>query len=133
MSASRSEAKNGKFMARWQLCGSRNRFFLDDSRIYHQISVRLSRCSSAYSIWGWSKTCATFCAPRDLASSNVLDDHGFDSGFMIAMYSFVPMGFQAWIDFIRGMLVIDWCLFHSPRPNHRFAAPCRVRLELVII
>ena len=34
--------------------------------------------------------------------SNVLDDHGFDSGFMIAMYSFVPMGFQAWIDFIRG-------------------------------
>ena len=33
--------------------------------------------------------------------SNVLDDHGFDSGFMIAMYSFVPMGFQAWIDFIR--------------------------------
>ena len=67
---------------------------------------------------------ATFCN---------LDDHGFDSGFMIAMYSFVPMGFQAWIDFIRGMLVIDWCLFHSPRPNHRFAAPCRVRLELVKI
>ena len=74
-------------------------FFLNDSRIYHQISVRLSRCSSAASIWGWSKTCATFCAPRDLSqSSNVLDDHGF----MIAMYSFVPMSFQAWIDFIRG-------------------------------
>ena len=63
--------------------------------------------------------------------ANDLDDLGFDSGFMIAMYSFVPMGFQAWIDFIRGMLVIDWCLLHSPRPNHRFAAPCRVRLELV--
>ena len=27
--------------------------------------------------------------------ANDLDDHGFDSGFMIAMYSFVPMGFQA--------------------------------------
>ena len=32
---------------------------------------------------------------------------------------------------LGSMLVIDWCLFHSPRPNHRFAAPCRVRLELV--
>ena len=119
-------------MARWELCGSRNRFFSRRHLVSYQISVRLSRCSSSSLLWGWSKTCATFCGPRDLSqSSNVLDDHGFDSGFMIAMYSFVPMGFQAWIDFIRGMLVIDWCLFHSPRPNHRFAAPCRVRLDLV--
>ena len=74
--------------------------------------------------------CYILCTAR-FGSSNVLDDHGFDSRFMIAMYSFAPMGFQAWIDFIRGMLVIDWCFFHSLRPNDRFAAPCRVRLELV--
>ena len=44
--------------------------------------------------------CYILCTAR-FGSSNVLNDHGFDSGFMIAMYSFAPMGFQTWIHFIR--------------------------------
>ena len=132
MSASRSEAKIGKFMARWELSGSRNRFFFSTASrelLFSRSFEPLFVCDPDLGMV--ENVCYILCNARFGQSSNVLDDHGFDSGFMIAMYSFVPMGFQAWIDFIRGMLVIDWCLFHSPRPNHRFAAPCRVRLELV--
>ena len=62
-----SEAKNGKFMARWELCRSRNRFFSRRHLVLYYFPVRLSRCSSAIRIWGWSKTCATKGGPRDLA------------------------------------------------------------------
>ena len=94
-------------MARWELCGSRNRFFSRRHLVSYQISVCLSRCSSAIRIWGWSKTCATFCGTRDLAK--VAKCTGWP-WILVAVCSFVPMGFQAWICFIRdggSMLVID--------------------------
>ena len=39
--------------------------------------------------------CYILCHARFGQVANDLDDHGFDSGFMIAMYLFAPMGFQA--------------------------------------